>query len=297
MRDDELIAAARALATAMEPFAGQVHFSPECHAEYVALGFDPSPGVAGATQLPDRSAYLTSRGSVMGQVEPNVVAAAFAVFSPAVVVPAVAAGWTRTDAATICAARRRGATAQLRRILGPSPDGIDVAVPIAERAIAPLRVHGRPLFAGNVSAPLPDDPLERLWRILDGVREYRGDSHIVTWASEGLDGCEIGMLSDLYWRTPLRGHTGGRGWTADEMDAALERLRSRGLLDGDELTDAGRSFREGIETRTDRHMAPAVEAIGDDLPALVAILTPWSDAIRAAGGYLSPATRFTWQRA
>ena len=37
---------ARALGSALEPVIGQVYFSPECHANYVALGFDPSPGVA-----------------------------------------------------------------------------------------------------------------------------------------------------------------------------------------------------------------------------------------------------------
>src|SRR3954449_10558583 len=100
--------------------------------------------MAGRTALPDRSAYLTSRGSVMGQVHPAVIAAAFAVFDPAVVEPAVAAGWARTDADTIGAARRRGAVAQLRRVLGPEPDGLAEAGALAERAIDPLAVQRRP---------------------------------------------------------------------------------------------------------------------------------------------------------
>ena len=37
---------ARALAAALEPFAGQVYFSPECHANYAALGFAGSSGQA-----------------------------------------------------------------------------------------------------------------------------------------------------------------------------------------------------------------------------------------------------------
>ena len=114
---------ARALAAALEPFAGQVYFSPECHAEYVALGFQPSPAEARGVALPDGPAYFTSRGSLMGQVPGELVAAAFAVFNPAVVVPAVNAGWRLTDAATICAARDRGAIAQLERILGAQPVG------------------------------------------------------------------------------------------------------------------------------------------------------------------------------
>jgi len=73
---------------ALEPVAGQVYFSPECHAAYAVLGFSPSPGtLGGGVQLPDGPAYFTSRGSVMGQVPGQVVAAAFAVFNPDAVVP------------------------------------------------------------------------------------------------------------------------------------------------------------------------------------------------------------------
>jgi hypothetical protein len=51
-------AAARALASALEPVAGQVYFSPECHEGYAALGFGPSPGKAAAVALPDGPAYF-----------------------------------------------------------------------------------------------------------------------------------------------------------------------------------------------------------------------------------------------
>src|SRR5271167_5253646 len=103
----------RSLAAALEPVIGQVFFSPECHAAYAELGFAPSPGsLAGGVQLPDGPAYFTSRGSVMGQVPGEVVAAAFAVFNPEAVVPAVAFGWGKVDAPTICSARTAGATAQ-----------------------------------------------------------------------------------------------------------------------------------------------------------------------------------------
>ena len=93
---------ARALGATIEPFTGQVYFSPECHAEYEKLGFSPSPGELGGVAMPDGPAYFCSRGSVMGQVPGELIAAAFAVFNPEAVVPAVAYGWTLTDAATIC---------------------------------------------------------------------------------------------------------------------------------------------------------------------------------------------------
>src|SRR5580692_725557 len=99
---------ARQLAAALEPFAGQVYFSPEAHAAYQELGFSGSPGSGNGVAFPDGAAYFTSRGSVMGQVAGEVVAAAFGVFNPAAVVPAVTHGWSLTDAATINAARTSG---------------------------------------------------------------------------------------------------------------------------------------------------------------------------------------------
>ena len=62
MTDPDLSATARKLASVLEPVAGQVYFSPECHANYTALGFDPSPGDANGVALPDGVAYFTSRG-------------------------------------------------------------------------------------------------------------------------------------------------------------------------------------------------------------------------------------------
>src|SRR4029078_10791095 len=112
MPTSSLSAAPRRLGSVLEPVAGQVYFSPECHANYTALGFDPSPGDANGAALPDGVAYFHSRGSVMGQVPGEVVASAFGVFNPEAVVPAVAKGWTLTDASTIFARPEHGATAQ-----------------------------------------------------------------------------------------------------------------------------------------------------------------------------------------
>ncbi len=280
-------AAARRLASALEPVTGQVYFSPECHAAYASLGFDASSGRAGGVALPDGPAYFTSRGSVMGQVPGEVVAAAFAVFNPEVVVPCVQLGWQRTDAASICRARDEGAIAQLRRILGDEPDGVHRVVELLARAVAPLRPEGRPLFAGLRSLPVPSSPLGAAWRYGDMLREYRGDSHTAAWVSAGFDATEIGLLSELYWGLPMRSYSRTRAWTDAQFDAAHQRLRDRGLVDDVGFTDAGRAAREDVELRTDAQMRPAVGALGDDLDELVGLLTPWGTAIRAGHGYLS----------
>lgn len=276
---------ARALAAALEPIAGQVYFSPECHANYAALGFAPSAREQHGVALPDGPAYFTSRGSVMGQVPGELVAAAFAVFNPQAVIPSVTFGWTLTDAATICGARDDGAIAQLRRLLGDAPDGAARAREILQRAVAPLRPEGRPLYAGLLSLPVPDDDLGAVWRLTDLLREYRGDSHTAAWISAGIDATEIGLLSELYWGLPMRTYSRTRAWSEGEFDAAHERLKSRGLVDEVGFTPAGRELREQVEVHTDAQMRDTVAALGDDLDELVQLLNPWGAAIRAGFGY------------
>ena len=287
MNDDEVARRARRLAATLEPFAGQVYFSPECHAAYEKLGFDPSPGLFGNVAAPDGSAYFCSRGSVMGQVPGEVIAAAFAVFNPAVVVPLVSHGWSLTDASTICDARTEGATAQLRRILGDRPDGLERATELLARAVDPLRPEGRPLFAGQRSLGLPGAPLSDAWRLADMLREYRGDSHTTAWTSAGFDATEIGLLTEVYWGLPLRSYIRSRSWSDAELDAADGRLRARGLLDGGTLSEEGRAAREEVEQATDRQCRPIVEALADELDELVQIMVPWGVAVREARGYLA----------
>lgn len=279
---------ARRLGAALEPVIGQVYFSPECHGRYAQLGFAPSPGDANGVALPDGPAYFTSRGSVMGQVRGEVVASAFGVFDPRVVVPAVERGWSLTDAATICAARDAGALDQLERILGPDPVGRERVDALLCRATHDLRIGGRPLAAGLVGRDDPDHPLGTVWRRGDLLREYRGDSHTAAWVNGGLDAVQIGLLTELYWGLPMRSYARTRGWTDVDFDAALDALRSSGDIDADGgFTDRGRERREEIERRTDDQMMPVLAALGDDVEELIELLEPWGEAIRAAGGYLA----------
>jgi len=223
----------------------------------------------------------------MGQVPGDVVAAAFGVFNPEIVVPFVTQGWTLTDAPTICAARDDGAIAQLLRLLGAEPVGLARVNELLERAVEPLRPEGRPLYSGQRSLSMPDTPLGAMWRKGDMLREFRGDSHVTAWVSAGLDATEIGMMSELYWGLPMRSYSRTRAWTDSQFDAAHERLKSRGVLDDVGFTEAGRALREDIEVRTDVQMRPSIEALGDDIGELFALMEPWGATIRDGFGYLS----------
>lgn len=289
MNDERLRTRSRTLAARLEPVIGQVFFSPECHDAYVKLGFAPSPGTFGnGVAAPDGPAYFTSRGSLLGQVAPHVVAAAFGVFKPEIVAPSVQFGWTLTDAPTIFAARRAGAVAQLERVCGAPTEDVQWVATRLARAADALAEPGKPLFAGLRSQwDDPSDRWTRLFHLGDMLREARGDAHVAAWTAAGLDAIEIGLMTEAYMGLPLRTYIRTRGWNDEELDAAVERLRARGWLDSaDALTERGRDAREEIERATDRAMAPAIDAIGDDVDECAARCAPWGDAMRAAGGYI-----------
>jgi hypothetical protein len=297
MDDAELTAKARRLAAAVEPFAGQVYFAPECHAEYVSLGFSPSAAERNGVAMPDGQAYFCSRGSLLGQVPGELVASAFAVFNPAAVVPAVTFGWSVTDAVTIERARANGAIAQLTRILGSEPAGVDRLRDLLSRASTSLPVAGRPLYAGVLAQDVPGSPLGAAWRHTARLREFRGDAHTAAWTSGGFDAVEIGLLTELYWGLPLKTYVRSRAWSADQLEDGIRRLEERGLVRDGAFTERGRHERESVELATDRQCRPVIESLGADFDSVIEILAPMGRAIREQYGYPASGPRdIAWGR-
>jgi hypothetical protein len=281
-------AASRRFAAAVEPFAGSVYFSPECHRNYAELGFQPSAREANGVALPDGPAYFTSRGSVMGHVPGEVVAAVFGVFNPKAVIPSVAYGWTLTDAPTIAQARADGAIAQLRRILGSHPDGMTTVLRALTNAAEVLEPSGRPLYAGVISQPEPSDDLGRTWWLADAMREFRGDCHTAAWIAAGLDAIEIGLLTELFLGLPIDSYIRTRAWSAEQIAAGRDRLIEQGLITPEgTFTDAGRAARAAIEDTTDLQMRAAFQSIGDDADEVITTLTGWGRLVRNSKGYLT----------
>jgi hypothetical protein len=151
--------------------------------------------------------------------------------------------------------------------------------------VEPLRPEGKPLFAGLQSLGLPGDPMGDMWRLADMLREYRGDAHTAAWTSAGLDATEVGLLTELYWGLPLRSYIRTRAWSDEQLSAAEVRLSARGLVTDGAFTAEGRALREAVEVATDAQCAVILDALGDRFDALLAVLTPWGDALRAAGAY------------
>lgn len=284
----------RALAAVLEPMVASVYFAKESHEAMAALGYNPTPGQPpdgwprehwGTVLLPDFHAYLSSRASLLGDVSGEVVAATFGVFSPSLIVPAVAEAHRIADVAAVRAARDKSAVAQLRRILGDHPDGLQRVNDLLERAGSRLQVAGKPIYAAVVGLGLPDDPMLRMWRLAERLREYRGDAFVAAFTSQGFDGSEIQMLTERLAGDPPRSYSRTRGYTEQELDDTEQRLTERGFLADERATEAGAQAREDVELTVDRMYAPVVDALGRDLPELVGTLQRWGDEVRTQDGY------------
>ena len=277
---------ARRLRKAVEPVAAGVYFAPEAHKAYEALGFEGSPVSKDGVARPELKSYFTSRGACMGQVPGEVIAAAFGCFNPKAVVPAVTAGWQITSREAVLTAREQGAAQMLHRVLGDDPAGLGRVTGLLRHAAAVAPWAGRPVYGGLRSLGFPGHPLAGMWRAADLLREHRGDSHVIAWATGGADAVEVLLLTEQWWGLPTRSYAPTRGWTGADMDAGFGRLQRRGLMtDGEQLTDAGWAFREEIEVRTDELERSVLAVLGDDLDELLDHLDAWSEAIIAAGSY------------
>jgi hypothetical protein len=126
-----------------------------------------------------------------------------------------------------------------------------------------------------------------MWRLADRLREFRGDAHIAAWSGAGFDATEIGLLTELYWGLPMRTYARTRAWSDSDFDAAEARLEERGLVAESAFTADGRAARDEVEVVTDRLCRPLIEALGADFDELLALLGPWSESIKTAGGYPS----------
>lgn len=270
----------RRLRDLVEPLAANVYFAPEAHEKYKALGLKYIP------------AYFRSRSACMGDVSAEVVVATFGVFNPTIVVSAMADARPKASVTDILAARVEGASAGLTRILGEAPDGLARATELLRRGADAATVEGHPICAGLKSLGFPGEPMADFWRAADIVREHRGDSHVAAWVGYGVGPIEITLLTEAWWGIPLKSYAPSRGWSDEQLDGAIDGLRARKLLDGEQLTDDGRALRKAIERVTDGQERRIVEAIGEDVDELFGLLEPMASAVVESGGYPADPRQF-----
>ncbi|WP_267242027.1 SCO6745 family protein [Streptomyces sp. PR69] len=242
----------------LNPLHSTVYFSPDYEKEMARLGLEGwGP------------AYFASRSAAMGAVGPGAVTAAFYNFSHEAIARHLPAAWSQAAPEEVLAARLRAVDATLRRLLGEdvisSPE-LAEAARLALRAAEACTRHARPLYAAHADLPVPTEPHLAYWHAATLLREHRGDGHVAALMSLGLDPLEAlvshtatGKGMNPQWVLTTR------GWQSADWEAAQERLRARGLLDGDgELTDEGTALRAELEDLTDRLDAAPYEHLGTD---------------------------------
>lgn len=275
-------AVARAAWRRAEPIHAMIYFAPEARQRYDALGLD---GLTG---------YFASRSAAFGAVPAEPVVATFFNFKPALVRAALPAAWERADPPAVLRARLDAADAALSRAFSALEDAagaVAEAAGLARRAAesACEQLPGRPLFAAHAALPWPDEPHLVLWHAQTLLREFRGDGHVNALVVAGITGLDALVLHAATGDVPVRFLLRSRGWTGEEWAAAVDGLRSRGLLaDGDAddlaLTDAGRELRQSVEDRTDALAEPAYRVLGEDGCARLAeAARPLSRAVVDAG--------------
>ncbi|MCR6032883.1 MarR family transcriptional regulator [Nocardioides sp. zg-579] len=232
--------------------------------------------------------YFAGRAAPLGQVPAEVVDAAFYSFADGEVARHVPRVWETTTPAAALAARERGCAAALRRILGDLAEapGLTVAADLLAEAATTAPLGGRVMYAALRSVPLPADPVARLWRAADMLREHRGDGHVVALLAEGIGGIEAHVLNALDAGIhPAESFGRIHHLPPATLAAVMAGLRARGLVDPEgRFTEAGRAVKDRIESLTDTLAAAAYQSLADaDLDRLVAELTPISERLRVAG--------------
>jgi hypothetical protein len=250
------VSLARRAWTLFEPIHAIVYFAPESTDAYKAAGL--RGGWMG---------YFASRSAPMGAVSGEVVTAVFHNFRPSMVLRAIPDAWTFSAPDRVLEARLEVADFALRRLWGPEVDSDEVteAASVTLEVAGGLHIDGRPLFAGHAGLPIPEVPHLALWHACTLLREHRFDGHIAALTVHGIDGLDALVLASASG-TGMDAETiqKVRGWTEDEINAAWDRVRDRGLVDDARgLTSEGSALMAAVEEATDRLAGGVWAALGE----------------------------------
>jgi len=212
--------------------------------------------------------YVCSRAALLGEPTAGVVISSFAVFESGMLGGVYEGGRGLCARDELLQARDEATITSLTQVL----EGIDVAAvsQLLRKGVEAADGTGRPLFSGLRDLPWPDSGVGQLWRASELFREHRGDSHVAACVAAGLDAVEMNILTELYVGMPLGSYSASRGWDEAALAQAADRLRDRGLISEDSLTDHGRRGRVELESQTDRMQQSIIDAIGSGLDELVA---------------------------
>jgi len=203
--------------------------------------------------------YVTGRGGVLGDVDADVIVAAFGFFNPQLVRNKWEAG-IAVEGARRSGSRYAAACAEWGRQRLHSIDGCERFSELAERVVNSVDVAGLGLFAGWRSEPLPPDAQGRAYQLLHVMREWRGSVHIVAVLGSGMTPLQAVLATDRGSATAKK-----FGW-------------------GENLTNAThlKDQMVGIELLTDNLMLSAYETAlnAAERTEFVELVNSFTDALR-----------------
>ncbi len=264
----------RRLWAAVEPLHAVVYFAPETAAAAKAVG------LRGYWM-----GYFAGRLAPLGPVGPAAATSVLFGFAPAMVARALPDAWSFASPSAVLETRLSAVEKAVEKALSHVLPAVDELASLLERAADACRFDGRPLAAAWSAVPRPSGGPGRLWLAATVLREHRGDGHVLSAVHAGLSGLETTLThigDGVIGRGDVQPH---RGWSDEDWDAALDRLRDRGVLDAaGHLTPSGSELRRGIEEDTDRLASAPVEALGEEgVARVLELAVPLSRAVIDAG--------------
>ena len=175
------------VASAIAPIIGSLG------AEYM-LDSDTAATGAAAGYKSSFDFYFAGRGGVLGDVDADVIYAAFMFFDHALVEKL----WNRSI--KVEGARAAGkrylqcCDSWGRKHLANIPD-LEKFIAPAAKLVAGVDASGLSLFAGVRAEPLPTDAPALAYRLIDSLRELRGCYHIAALITYGLTGLQATISS------------------------------------------------------------------------------------------------------
>lgn len=267
---------ARRMWRVLEPYHALTYFAPETRQATDALG------LRGGWM-----SYFGCRAAPLGPVGPELVAAVFYSFHPAMVARALPDAWGYASPAQLLTTRLEAVDQAVRRLLPEALASTSLrrTAELARQAAELAPVAGRPIAAANAALDWPDEPHLVLWQASTILRESRGDGHVAALVTAGLSPCQACLTISAAGGPSKEVFQLNRRWSDAEWAEAGDQLRARGLLDADGvLTEAGRALRQEVEDTTDRLAEQTWTALGDAATAeLDDLVRPVSRAIMADG--------------
>lgn len=266
---------ARRMWQVLEPYHAITYFAPETRQATDALG------LRGGWM-----SYFACRAAPLGPVGPELVAAIFYSFHPAMVARALPDAWSHASPAQLISARLAAVDSAVRRlpeVLGGT--SLRRTAELARQAAELAPTAGRPLAAANASVEWPDEPHLVLWQATTILRESRGDGHVAALVGAGLTPCQACLTISVAGGPSKEVFQLNRRWSDEDWAEAEDQLRTRGLLDSDgALTAAGRELRQEVENVTDRLADQTWAALGEAATAeLDTLIRPVSRSIMTSG--------------